>query len=203
MSTPATERAEHAAHPAGRTDTERTAARTVAELATDVLRMHPVIAQSWNLWSPIVGRTASTRIEHIWEDFPELTSAIVSTADGLTICALGMNEEDAGRLAALNSSLFGVARAETRIMSPGSDTDAALFETAGSDPGGNALVARTSVAISFGDTQTAVFSFVVEPFGQLLLGMSARQVQLGTLMVQARAAARSISLALGQSAPQL
>lgn len=185
------------------TTTEQAAAQAVAELGTDITRMHPTIAQAWNLWSPIVGRTASTRIEQVWDEFPEMTSAIVSTSDGLNICALGLDDEDAGRLAALNSSLFGVARAETRIMSPGADTEAALFESAGTDAVGNALVARTSVAISFGDTQTAVFSFVVEPFGQLLLGMSARKVQLGTLMVQARAAAKGISLALGQSAPQL
>lgn len=164
------------------------------------MTMHPAIAESWNLWAPIVGRTATTRLEQIWAEFPEMTSAIVATSDGLHICSLGLSPEDAGRIAALNSSMFAVARAESRIM-------AGAAESGGAAPAEDDLVhghvGRTSVAISLGGIQTAVFSFVVDPFGQLLLGMSASGVQSGTLLVQTRNAALQVSLALGRDAPAL
>ena len=159
------------------------------------MEMHPSIAEAWAVWAPLVGKLATSTLEHVQETFPQLRSAVLSTADGLHICSLGLETDDAGRLAALNSSLFGIARAETDIMS-----HADLAEDATDD---SSLLARTSVAISDGDTHSAVLSVVLPPFGHLLLAMSASGVQWGTLMVQTRSAALEISRVLGQSAPSL
>lgn len=175
---------------------------TTQGAGTESLRMHPSIAQSWSLWSPIVGRTATTRLEALWKEFPEMTSAIVATSDGLHICSLGLSMDDAGRLAALNSSMFSVAAAETRIMA-GAVPASRERPREQSETEKQGAVARTSVAISSGSTRTAVFGFVVEPFGQLLLGMSAQDIPLGTLMVRTRSAAQQISDALGSRAPSI
>lgn len=164
--------------------------------APDPTLMDPAIARDWTLWSPLVGRTAMTRIESAATAVPELTSAILATADGLRICSLGLEDDDADRLAALNGSLFGVARAEARIVASAEDEAQVLDPERG---GGLARMFGTAVSLTVGDTHTVVHSLVVPPFGQLLLGVSAREVQLGTLMVTARQAAREVAYALGES----
>lgn len=167
----------------------------------DPTLMDPAIARSWSLWSPIVGRTAMTRIESAAEALPEVTSAILSTADGLRICSLGLEDDDADRLAALNGSLFGVARAGNRIVASEED-EARLLDGDGSAEGdGVARMFGTSVSLSVGEARTVVHSLVVPPFGQLLLGVTATGVQLGTLLVTARQAARDVAIALGESTP--
>jgi predicted regulator of Ras-like GTPase activity (Roadblock/LC7/MglB family) len=164
----------------------------------DTTRMHPDIAGMWNVWSTVVGRIAARRLEQVKENFPEMVSAIVATADGLNICSLGLDEDDAGRLAALNSSLFGVARAETRIMMGPvlGNEDGTHSNTAAS------RVERTSVIISSGNAHTAVLAFVIEPYGMLLLGISAQDVLPGILLVRARQTARLLLETIGQQAVQ-
>lgn len=156
----------------------------------DVSRMHPAIARSWDLWSTIVGQTANTRLKNLKSRFPELAGAVLSTSDGLLICSLDVNEAQAGQLAAMNSSLYGVAKAESDVLS---GTATSAMDAA----------QKTAVSITTGDINTALLAFIVEPFGQLLLAVSAREVALGTLMVQVRNSAKEISDALGQSAPDL
>lgn len=55
--------------------------------------MDPAIARDWTLWSPLVGRTSMTPIESAVAAVPELTSAILATADGLRICSQGLEDE--------------------------------------------------------------------------------------------------------------
>lgn len=157
----------------------------IAEI--DPMHLHPSIAAAWDVWSVVIAQTALRRLEQVRETFPELSAAVLSSADGMHVCSLGVDVDDAERLAAMNSSLFGVARAESQIMVE--DTDPA---------------ARTIVTITIGNVQTAVLGLVVEPFGQLLLGISAQDVQLGTLMLTARSAASEIATLLGETtAPEL
>lgn len=156
----------------------------------DPTRMHPSISNSWDLWSSVVGRTATTRLEAMQERFAEISGAVLSTVDGLHICSLGVDDEAAGRLAAMNSSLYGVARAESDVLS-GQPLDA------------EDAAAKTTVSITTAGGTTALLAFIVPPFGQLLLAVSARDVALGTLMVQVRTTADDIADWLGQSAPEL
>lgn len=147
--------------------------------------MHPEIAGDWPLWSEVVARTALARLRGLRQRFPELTSAVLATADGLHIASLGVDDEGGDRLAAMNASLFGVARAEAEVIS-----------------GGVVPSLKAVVSVTIGDRQAALLSFVLEPFGQLLLSVSAKDVQLGTVIVQARTAATDLVGALGGAAPR-
>lgn len=150
--------------------------------AHDPTQLHPMIAADWDTWSAVIGRTALRRLEQVHADFAEIRAAVLSTADGLHVCSLGVDGDDAGRLAAMNSSMFGVARAESEILADGRE------------PG-----LRTIVTMTIADMQTAVLGFVVPPFGQLLLAMSAQDVPLGSLMVTTRSAASEIARLLGET----
>lgn len=139
------------------------------------LVMHEGIAQEWELWSMIIGRTALPRLQRISESLPTMTSAMLGTADGLNLCSLGVPEEDVGRLAALNSSLFAVSSAQAEIVS-----------SAGVVPG------SAMVAISTGHGHLVLVSFVQPPLGHLLLAVSAEDVQLGTMVVIVPSAAEEL-----------
>jgi len=142
--------------------------------------MHPDVAANWTLWSSVVSQAALTRLRHLAERFPELTTAVLSTADGLHITSVGTRGETGDRLAAMNGSLFGVARAEAEIIS------------GGTEPSLSAVV-----SVSIGENQLSLLSFILAPYGQLLLSVSARGVQVGTVIVQARSAAYELITALG------
>ncbi|WP_157534439.1 hypothetical protein [Microbacterium sp. Leaf320] len=150
----------------------------------DQALMHPAIATDWALWSAVVSGAALTRLRHLEASFPEMTSAVLSTADGLHIASVGVPHDSGDRLAAMNGSLFGVARAEADILSQGTT------------PSMSAVV-----SVSIGASQMSLLSFILAPYGQLLLSVSASGVQLGTVIVQARSAAYELITALGVSAP--
>lgn len=147
---------------------------------TDPALMHPDLAADWTLWSGVVGQAAATRLRHLEERFPEMTAAVLSTADGLQIASVGVVRETGDRLAAMNGSLFGVARAEAEIIS-----------------GGGAPSLSAVVSVSIAESQTSLLSFILAPYGQLLLSVSATGVQIGTVIVQARSAAYELITALG------
>lgn len=146
----------------------------------DTLLMHPDLAADWALWSAVVSQAALTRLRHLEERFPDLTTAVLSTADGHHIASVGVLTETGERLAAMNASLFGVARAEAEILS------------AGTEPSLSAVV-----SVSIGQSRLSLLSFILAPYGQLLLSVSASGVQLGTVIVQARSAASELITALG------
>lgn len=152
--------------------------------AVDPALMHPDIAGDWPLWSRLVETAASARLAALEERFPELTAAVLATADGLHIASHGIDIEVADRLAAMNASLFGVARAEAEVV-------------AASDAPSLSAV----VSVTIGTSQVALLSFVLEPFGQLLLSVAAEEVQLGTVIVQARTAAADLRAGLGHALP--
>ncbi|PRB14859.1 hypothetical protein [Microbacterium sp. MYb62] len=146
----------------------------------DAMLMHPALAADWALWSGVVSHAALARLRRLDERFPELTTAVLSTADGQHIASVGVDDETGERLAAMNGSLFGVARAEAEIIS------------GGTEPSLSAVV-----SVSIGQSQLSLLSFLLAPYGQLLLSVSASGVQLGTVIVQARSAAYELITALG------
>ncbi|MBW3086224.1 hypothetical protein KEM60_02435 [Austwickia sp. TVS 96-490-7B] len=146
------------------------------------VHMHEGIAADWELWSTIIGKTALPRLEQLQANLPTMISAILSTADGLNLCSLGIAPEDVGRLAALNSSLFAVSSAQTEIIQ-----------------GDEAAPNRTLVHLTSGETHIVMVSLVQEPLGHLLLSVSARDVQLGTVAVNVRNAADDIRRWLGNT----
>lgn len=151
--------------------------------ALEQIQMHPDIAGDWPLWSKVVGSTAKARLLSLRDRFPEMTAAVLATADGLLIASIGVDDETGDRLAAMNGSLFGVARAEVEVIA-----------------GDGISSVKAVVSVTIGDRQTSLLSFVLDPFGQLLLSVSAKDVQLGTVIVQARSAAMDLAIALGRTA---
>ncbi|MFF1540165.1 hypothetical protein ACFVWL_08815 [Microbacterium sp. NPDC058269] len=148
--------------------------------AQDAVLMHPDLAANWALWSAVVSQAALTRLRHLEDRFPELTTAVLSTADGLHIASVGTLDETGERLAAMNGSLFAVARAEAEIISRGTEPSLSAV-----------------VSVSIGQSQLSLLSFILAPYGQLLLSVSAKGVQVGTVIVQARSAAYELITALG------
>ncbi|MBN6191124.1 roadblock/LC7 domain-containing protein [Aneurinibacillus sp. BA2021] len=146
----------------------------------DPSRMHPDIAGNWALWSGIVNQSAITRLEQLKSRFPELTSAVLGTADGLHIASIGLDPQSGEHLAAMNGSLFGVARAEAEIISGGTEPTLSAI-----------------VSLSVEDSQMALLSFILAPYGQLLLSVSAAESQLGAVIVHARSTAYELLTALG------
>ncbi len=67
--------------------------------------------------------------------------------------------------------------------------------------GGIPYRSRLSVSaartVSIGQSQLSLLSFILAPCGQLLLSVSAKGVQVGTVIVQARSAAYELITALG------
>lgn len=156
---------EHSAAPQlGGTDAE------AEEVAVD-----PAVAEHWELWSRMIGGMALPRLEKVKQSVPEIRSAMLCTADGMNLCALGIEPQDVGRMAALNSSLFAVSSSQAEIVSSGA-----------------ASRSETMVNVSTGRGHLALASFVQAPLGQMLLSLSAEGLQLGTLIVHARPASADI-----------
>jgi predicted regulator of Ras-like GTPase activity (Roadblock/LC7/MglB family) len=111
---------------------------------------------------------------------------VLATADGLHIASAGVDRDTSDRLAAMNASLFGVARAESEVIS------------------GGALPSLSAVvSVTIGDHHLAVMSFVLEPYGQLLFSVSASRVQLATVIVHARSTAYELISKLGIAGARL
>lgn len=133
------------------------------------------ITDEWELWSLVIGRTALPRLEQMRESLPSMTSVMLCTADGLNLCAVGVDEDEVDRLAALNSSLFAVASAQAEVV----NGYAAQPET-------------TMVNLTTGEHRIVIVSFVQAHLGHLLLSVSADDVQLGQVIVHVRQAATDL-----------
>lgn len=72
--------------------------------------------RDWNDWSSEVGNAVLPKFLELKDRLPSMTAAMLCTADGLNLCAVGVGEEQVGHLAALNSSLYAVAAAHTEAI---------------------------------------------------------------------------------------
>lgn len=133
--------------------------------------LDPEIAEHWELWSRVIGTMALPRLQQLQDEFREIRSAMLSTADGMNLCSLGVPQADVGRLAALNSSMYAIASSQAEIVTAGA-----------------ASPQQTMVSLSTGQGHVVLASFVQPPLGQLLLSVSADTTQLGFLVVRAREA---------------
>lgn len=77
--------------------------------------LDPELARDWHVWSVVLGRTLLPVLEPIRGRLPRLVSAMVCTADGFNLCALNTDEHQVTRMAALTSSLFGLASAHGEV----------------------------------------------------------------------------------------
>lgn len=109
---------------------------------------------------------------------PSIDGAMVCTADGYNLCALGLEEVQVGRLAAMTSSLYSVSRAACGAV-------AAQSRTGEAEP-------LDQVTLRSGDTQYMVFPIKHDQLGYLLLSVWAEDVSLGELLMEAKISAREV-----------
>ncbi len=126
------------------------------------------------------GKAALPVLIALAEQVDGLDGAMVCTADGYNLCAIGLEEHQVGRLAAMTSSLYSVSRA-------------ACSEIAVQTRGDSANGPLDQVTLRNGDTQYMVFPIEHEDLGYLLLGVWAKQVSLGELLMEAKISARKIA----------
>ena len=79
------------------------------------------IAANWELWSGQIGRALLPILHQIVDTTPEVTSAMIGTADGFNLCAIGLEEDDIARVSAMTSSLLSLADAVTDVVDKADD----------------------------------------------------------------------------------
>ncbi|MDO5698591.1 MAG: roadblock/LC7 domain-containing protein [Dermatophilus congolensis] len=117
-------------------------------------------------------------LQELAAQVPGIDGAMVCTADGYNLCALGLEEAQVGRLAAMTSSLYSVSRAACGAV--------AAQSRSGHEE------ALDQVTLRSGDTQYMVFPIEHDQLGYLLLSVWAKDVSLGELLMEAKISAREI-----------
>lgn len=140
------------------------------------------IAQDWDLWSRSLGNFIMPMLAELAEEVPQIQAAIFCSADGLNLCTLGVREGDVGRLSALTSSVFTVAAAHRKVVTP--ETSDAM-----------------TVHISAGDDHTVLYAVELVGVGQFVLGAYAEEIPLGKLLVEIRRTADRVVERLSISPP--
>ncbi|HRW18903.1 MAG TPA: hypothetical protein P5181_08670 [Dermatophilaceae bacterium] len=130
--------------------------------------------QQWLDWCAEAGQVALPHLLKLHEDIPRTTAAMLCTADGFNLCALGIDAAAVGQLAALTSSLYAVSSAAVR-------------------PGRGAPADLDYVTLATGDTLRVVSALDHARLGRLILWANATQVPLGMLLIGVRGAAARIA----------
>ena len=65
--------------------------------------------EAWLAWCATVGELVLPIMLDLHRRIPQTSAAMLCTADGFNLCALGLDESAVGRMAALTSSLYAVA----------------------------------------------------------------------------------------------
>lgn len=141
-------------------------------------------SQTWAAWTAALGSLAAPQLESLVELVPTLTSAMLCTTDGLNLCALGVEEGQVARLAALTSSLYAVSGASVVSRSRSQ---------------GTALDHITLVA---GDNLMVVTAVPHPSLGRLLLWAAADDVTLGLLLLAVRQTAERVAAVVGTAGAQ-
>ena len=141
--------------------------------------------EQWLAWCATVGELVLPIMLDLHRRIPQTSAAMLCTADGFNLCALGLDESAVGRMAALTSSLYAVANASAseNVRTGGEQLD---YLT---------LVSRASLKV--------VTSIPHPALGRLLMWAAADDIALGVLLVGVRGAADQIrrTLALADQPP--
>jgi len=125
----------------------------------------------WRDLSESVGARLLPVLEDIITSLPSSTVAMVCTADGFNLCALGLEESQVDRVCAMASSLYSVAGAATAATGDGGQE------------------AMNMVTLSHGEQSTVVMSVQGLPLGPALLWVTGQRESLGAIIYRTREAA--------------
>ena len=128
------------------------------------------VAREWATWSRTLGLVALPHLQALQEDVPTLRAGMLCTLDGLNLAAVGVDEADVGRLAAIGGSLFATGGALRGVVDPRSEG------------------ASTLVNVVADDLCVVLTRIDVQHIGHLVLMAAADEVTLGVLIVAARQA---------------
>lgn len=132
-----------------------------------------------------LARAAMPYLSRIRADNAGVYSILLGTGDGLHICSLGLaTPEDAAAMAALNSSMLGVADSQVRLLDPDADANS---------------TADAVVSVTLPDGVLVLSSIVYPPLDHLVLAVSAQDTQLGVVIHEAREASRQLASWLDES----
>ena len=135
----------------------------------------------WQVWAGPVGSTVMPVLESLRSTNPRITSALAMTTSGLAICASGLDQDEATRIARLAASSYALG-SSAASRSAGHGEDPAHGDT---------------LALTHGNELGMVVAVKDLIVGALLLWVTAEDTNLGVLTFQARAAAAEITSQLG------
>ena len=125
-------------------------------------------------WTRSVGTDLVGTLSDLADRTPGITSAMVSTSDGLHVCSLGVDQLSVGQLAALISSLHSLANASVRTAELGGQDEA------------------DSVIVTVGDTLFLARAIGAPEESPLVLFLAATGTTLGVLLHHAQATVEQI-----------
>lgn len=142
------------------------AGRTTYELSADE-------AVAWGRISEEIGTKLLPVLDRLTRALPSVTAAMVSTADGFSLCALGLPGDRVERVSAMAGALHSMA--------------------ASASSGGDASDAPTDLlTITSGAATTVVMAVGGMSVGAALLWVTGRDDSLGSMIYRARAAVGEI-----------
>lgn len=124
-----------------------------------------------------LAQAAMPILSNIFEALEGARSIVLGTGDGLHICSMGLsNSVEGAQLAALNASMAGVSAAQSVLLGHKDDDGAG-----------------TIVAMTLPDENLVIASVPFPEVHDLLLGVSAKDAQIGVVIQQTRKAAKRLS----------
>ncbi|KQB86815.1 hypothetical protein [Corynebacterium lowii] len=124
-----------------------------------------------------LAQAAMPVLKDIFEALEGVNSIVLGTGDGLHICSMGLpSAVEGAQLAALNASMAGVSAAQSALLGHNDE------EGAG-----------TIVAMTLPDENLVIGSVSFPEVHDLLLGVSARNSQIGVVIQQTRKASKRLS----------
>jgi predicted regulator of Ras-like GTPase activity (Roadblock/LC7/MglB family) len=132
------------------------------------------LAVDWDVWSEDLGHSLMPILEKLAASMPRFRSAMICTADGFNLCALGADPEAVDRLAALSSSMQSMAEA----IIQGLDHRGQRLET---------------INLSHGSGHVVLVAVRGLSVGPLLVWVAAEET-LGLVLVRAKVAAAEVGV---------
>ncbi|MBO3129160.1 roadblock/LC7 domain-containing protein [Dermatophilus congolensis] len=124
-----------------------------------------------------IGTATLPILESLAERLPTLEGAMLCTADGYNLCALGLESYQVGRLAAMTSTMFSVSNGAIDAITS-DDKEASPLE---------------QVTLKSGDSQYMIYPIQHDQLGYLLMSMWAQEITLGEFLMEAKISARELT----------
>lgn len=118
-----------------------------------------------------VGKAALPVMQELTKKLPKADSAVLCTADGLNICALGLNDNVVGKLSSLSSTLFSIGKSIAETILP--DEDLSQHN-------------NKEVIITVDNVQIMVIEIEHSGLGNLVLLVSVRETATGVILMTLR-----------------